>query len=193
MTMPEAMPNPCAECPFSRKSTPGWLGPLSGKQWVAAAHGEVAIACHMTIKDTDEEGNGDWSHPDIRQCRGAAIFRANVCKSPRDPEVAVGPADEERVFRWDDEFLSHHDSDLARFLEDERNDPTHVLCLEDDTYTLLDGAPADSIPCPVCEDLGRDPWCVQAVRISPCRNGAGCLDDDHHWGRGDHVKEVQSA
>lgn len=65
------------------------------------AHGEVAIACHLTI-----EVDGEWAG-NVKQCAGAAIYRANVCKSPRDPEIALLPQDKEKVFGFG-EFLEHH-------------------------------------------------------------------------------------
>lgn len=46
--------------------------------------------------------------------------------------------------------------------------------------------------CPVCESDNTG-----GVLISPCPVGAGrsgsgraCPDEDHHWGRGDHVKSL---
>ncbi len=72
------------------------------------AHGEDAIACHETIV-ADDNGDGDWGHPDLLQCAGSAIYRANVCKTPRHPEIAVGVADRDSVFGWLTEFLEHHD------------------------------------------------------------------------------------
>ncbi len=88
---------------------PGWLGPHTAEEWVAGAHGEDEIACHMSIKE-----DGEWDG--AKQCRGAAMYRANVAKRPRNPDVAVGPVDRELVFSRPDEFTTHHAS-LADFLE----------------------------------------------------------------------------
>jgi hypothetical protein len=64
----------------------------------------------MTIKRTDDDGYGKWDDPAIRQCAGSAIFRANICKSPRNPEVArADEADRVTVFGWDNEFIDHHE------------------------------------------------------------------------------------
>jgi hypothetical protein len=63
---------PCSDCPFSRESFRGWLGPATAEQWIAGAHGEGQVPCHV--------------HPNV-QCAGMAIFRANVCKVPRDEET----------------------------------------------------------------------------------------------------------
>lgn len=121
MTLPAATPNPCDDCPWRRNSIKGWLGPQTADEWLALAHADGPIACHQTIKHADENGEADWDDPGLRQCRGAAIFRANICKSPRDPEVARGPADRDRVFSWDNEFKGHHSSPLSQWLEDRRD------------------------------------------------------------------------
>lgn len=101
--LPTPTNKPCRECPWRRESAQGWLGPHTPEAWLEIAHGESPIACHMTVKSNDQ----DWS--ELRQCGGSAIFRANICKSPRHPNVAV--ADEQdttTVFAWDNEFLAHH-------------------------------------------------------------------------------------
>ena len=105
---PEPTAAPCAECPWRRVAAPGWLGPHDAWEWLEAIHGEGAIACHMTIKDTNDEGRGDWDHPSMRQCRGAAIFRAHVCKSPVNPSIETGPSDPDKVFVSNAEFVAHH-------------------------------------------------------------------------------------
>lgn len=109
MSLPEVTAKPCNDCPWRRNSLPGWLGPFNAGEWLLLAHGEAAIACHLTIADSDEDGNGDWNQPGMRQCAGAAIFRANICKSPRNPEIARLPQDRENVFSWNDEFIAHHE------------------------------------------------------------------------------------
>lgn len=103
--LPEVTAAPCVECPWRRESTPGHLGPHSAEEWALGAHGESAIACHMTIKRPIE---AEWDDPGLRQCKGAAIFRANVLKLPRDPAIAVGPRDTDKVFSNNAEFITHH-------------------------------------------------------------------------------------
>lgn len=109
LDLPPPVAKPCRECPWRRDSVNGHLGPHDARNWLAQVHGETAIACHMTIKTRDENGYGDWSHPAMRQCRGAAIFRRNVGKSPRDTAVPAGPRDTETVFATNDEFINHHE------------------------------------------------------------------------------------
>lgn len=65
------------------------------ENWVRDAHGEVRLDCH-TLSGA--------------QCAGAAIYRGNICKLPRDPAVLVLPADRDKVFKSPKEFRDHHDS-----------------------------------------------------------------------------------
>lgn len=112
MTLPDATPNPCNDCPWRRTSTRGWLGPFSASDWVSLAQSDMPVACHLTI-DRDD----DWEQPGVKQCRGVAMFRKNICKAPRDPAVVVGPRDTEKVFGRGTEFMDHHDNTpLANFL-----------------------------------------------------------------------------
>lgn len=94
---------PCDECPWRRASTPGFVGPHSAHEWREAIHSDAPIACHKTI--TAEGETTTYTH----QCAGAAIYRSNVHKLPRDPDVVTLPPDRERVFSRDSEFLEHHD------------------------------------------------------------------------------------
>lgn len=98
--LPDVVPQPCNECPWRKVALSGYLGPHSPKEWIRMAHGESAIACHKTIKVSES-----WEG--TRQCAGAASFRANVAKTPRDPSVAYGPARED-VFPDNQAFLDHH-------------------------------------------------------------------------------------
>lgn len=85
---------PCSDCPWARKALPGWLGPLQAPQWVQVAHGEGEPGCHT------RQGMA---------CAGIAIYRANVCKAPRDPEAFRLPANKTSVFATPAEFLAHHE------------------------------------------------------------------------------------
>lgn len=107
MNLPDATPKPCSDCPWRRNAVKGWLGPMTPEEWIQAAHSDVPIACHQTIKEANEEGVGNWEHPALRQCRGAASFRSHICKLPRDPGIETGPADP-NVFSTNQEFLDYH-------------------------------------------------------------------------------------
>lgn len=84
---------PCTDCPWARSSINGWLGGMTSAEWLAAAHGEERIDCHVF---------------DGAECAGAAIYRANVCKRVRDRTQLTLDPDEARVFRTPGEFAAHH-------------------------------------------------------------------------------------
>jgi hypothetical protein len=84
---------PCSDCPFRRDSLPGWLGGYEPDQYAQLAHSDERIDCHTKIGP---------------QCAGAAIYRENVCKSPRDKSVLLLPQNKEKVFGRMQEFLEHH-------------------------------------------------------------------------------------
>lgn len=90
--------SPCSDCPWRRDSLPGWLGEMSADEWWALAHGEGQADCHTQV-----QANGEgWA------CAGLAIYRANVCKAPRDPNAFRLPADRVKVFGFG-EFKKHHE------------------------------------------------------------------------------------
>lgn len=101
--LPEVRSTPCFDCPWRRNAVKGWLGPWSAEEWEQIAHGEAPIACHVTL-----DGDNGWNSDGVVQCAGAAIYRANVCKDPRDPAVATLPPDKELVFAFG-EFVEYHD------------------------------------------------------------------------------------
>lgn len=84
---------PCSDCPFRRDALPGWLGGNTAEDFVSFARGDEPYPCHTKIGP---------------QCAGLAIFRANICKSPRNPEALIAPQNKRLVFAWTDEFLKHH-------------------------------------------------------------------------------------
>lgn len=105
--LPEATKKPCRECPWRRVAAAGWLGPYDAQTWVELAHSETPIACHMTIDE--EETEGDWTAPDLRQCAGAAQYRKNVAMLPRNRDIAIAlNKDIDTVFTTPFEFIEHH-------------------------------------------------------------------------------------
>ena len=85
---------PCSDCPWARASLPGWLGTMTPDEWIAHAHGEGTAECHALLG---------------AECAGLAIYRANVCKSPRDPDAFRLPADRDAVFASPVQFKLHHE------------------------------------------------------------------------------------
>jgi hypothetical protein len=91
---------PCADCPFAKTALNGWLGANTLREWIAMIHGEAMIDCHCTTN---------------RQCAGAAIFRANLIKTPRHPEILQLPPDNGAlVFATDEQFIAHHTKPLRK-------------------------------------------------------------------------------
>lgn len=84
--------SPCKDCPFARTAVAGWLGAYSPDQYIAFAHSDHNIECHVI--------NGP-------QCAGAAIYRANTFKRVELPLLTL-PRDTETVFATPMEFLAHH-------------------------------------------------------------------------------------
>lgn len=93
---PKQHTRPCSDCPWRREAQPAWLGALSVEDWIQAAHGEAKIDCHI------HKGP---------ECAGAAIYRANVCKSLRDTSRLRLPPDRVAVFASPAEFRAYHGLD----------------------------------------------------------------------------------
>lgn len=90
---PKQHNKPCFDCPFGRISVPGWLAGSTPENWIAMAHGESRFECHTLLP---------------HQCAGSAIYRANVCKDPRDPTLLRLRGNRKLVFASPTEFLRHH-------------------------------------------------------------------------------------
>lgn len=86
---------PCSDCPWRRDSLNGWLGGSDVDQWLSEVHGECVMDCHVFTG---------------AQCAGAAIYRRNILKRPRDPEILQLDADKVRVFANPIEFKKHHEN-----------------------------------------------------------------------------------
>lgn len=84
--------NPCSDCPWTRKSLPGWLGGVPAEDWIRVAHSDTHVECH-TINN--------------QQCAGLAIYRRNVCKVVAPPLLTL-PKDKEKCFSTPMEFTAHH-------------------------------------------------------------------------------------
>ena len=94
---------PCTDCPFARTALAGWLGGLTRQEWVSLLHSDERIDCHAIIGP---------------QCAGAAIYRANICKLPRDKTLLRLQADRLLVFGSPIEFAEHHcDTSVTATLE----------------------------------------------------------------------------
>jgi hypothetical protein len=88
---------PCAECPFRKKSAPGWIG---GHQNVGEIIDIVEAGhkfpCHTRVNRFMEIQRECGCEPDFEEaceqsptCMGALSFLANCLKLPRNPYVAL--------------------------------------------------------------------------------------------------------
>ena len=111
---------PCAECPFRKDAAPGWLGGGEhglAEEYLRLAHSDQNVACHMS------PGHGTDDVTRMRACAGLALYRKNVCKTPRDPWAAraqemVGDEHRGEVFQTPKEFMDRHDTPVNRsFME----------------------------------------------------------------------------
>ena len=89
---------PCGDCPWRVDALPGWLGSNTPEEWLQAAHGEARVECHTLLG---------------AQCAGAATYRANVCKIPRDADQLRLPADRTGVFPTPMAFRAYHTDEDA--------------------------------------------------------------------------------
>jgi hypothetical protein len=108
---PKQHDKPCSDCPFARTALRGWM-PSPPMEWVMMAHGEGRIECHTLLPPASEgsrRGPGERKRAGY-ECAGAAIYRSNVCKSPRDKTLLVLPQDKKLVFVSPKEFLAHHET-----------------------------------------------------------------------------------
>jgi hypothetical protein len=97
---------PCSDCPMARSALNGWLGGSTPEEYAALAHTDERPECHV--------------HGNV-ECAGMAIYRANICKSPRTPGLTL-PADRAAVFASQSEFLAHHKAPLLA--EDRAQEPS---------------------------------------------------------------------
>ena len=98
-----AKKKPCDDCPWSKKSLPGWLGPHSLEEFQDFFNLDYPYPCHQTFEKPNEH-----------VCVGLAHTRNNSCKRAKLP----GPLKEmEDDLRGKDnecfdnlrQFMQHHD------------------------------------------------------------------------------------
>ncbi len=113
---------PCSDCPFRKKSLPGWLGPWQPWDLLRSVDADVPFPCHQTIAEDHEERG--QSLDQMQSCAGAALFLANRYKLSRDPSTARHQAllrqqddyveQKARVMSTENEFMLWHSADNLR-------------------------------------------------------------------------------
>lgn len=95
---------PCRECPFSRSIAPGFTGGADPAVYVGQALGPFLLPCHKDPRFAEERHS-----PELVQCAGAAIYRANIGAADRLPGAMLRcPPDPAAVFTSPAELLAHH-------------------------------------------------------------------------------------
>lgn len=76
----------CNECPFSKKSLPGWLASYSIEDFHAMMNAEVMFPCHMLMTEGDitvEEAQEAVQSGEMKVCRG---YMESMIKSAKMPK-----------------------------------------------------------------------------------------------------------
>lgn len=124
------MKKPCGECPFRKRSSPGWIGNYeSVKEIVDHVESDYKFPCHMDANALIDEdaGHGDMFERSMEAnelaspCIGGLQFMNNKCKLSRDKEIArvqreVGKNPD--VFSSVLEMVAHHDEKRKVVLRD---------------------------------------------------------------------------
>jgi hypothetical protein len=108
----------CNECPFSKKSIPGWLADYTVQDIMDFQNGEALFPCHKMMPDADldqEEVQQKIESGELKLCRGYVESVIKSAKSPRYNQVlkdAMAQAraeglSEESMPIW--EFKKHHE------------------------------------------------------------------------------------
>jgi len=102
---------PCRDCPFLRKSIPGYLGgEYTAEEFLAQHyHGEGINPCHPSVDYNQANWrDGFMAGTNGEKCRGQAEFFSNSLKRPKfETGIEDTPRNSE-VFDWLHEFRAHH-------------------------------------------------------------------------------------
>ena len=79
--MKTRLKEPCKDCPFKRRSIPGWLGPWTPEEVIAQVR-HTTFPCHKTIREGDNEDQ-------LESCAGAALWLNNTISLSRNRDVAT--------------------------------------------------------------------------------------------------------
>jgi hypothetical protein len=109
----------CNDCPFRRKSMPGWLGGSSPEGFVDCLQRDEPLPCHQTVDYDDPKWLEKWTAQEAgKMCAGALIFMANKAQRPRDREFPTMPPNKTDVFSNSVEFVRHHREAAIRSWDD---------------------------------------------------------------------------
>lgn len=121
---------PCNECPFRRKSLPGYVGGhTDASEIIDYGHEGIRFPCHMAVtslteefKDDegmDEEDAFNRATEEAPVCAGSIAFMNNSAKMSQDPKLKalqdqIGKRAD--VFNWPQEMMKHHHGPKAEYI-----------------------------------------------------------------------------
>lgn len=118
MSYRPACTRPCSECPFRRKSTPGWLGAATPQSFIIEISMERPLPCHTSIDYEIDDWSSAWATQQIGLiCAGSLILSANMSKLPRDRMFPRMRRNTKLVFSNHIEFIKHHEAAPVRSWE----------------------------------------------------------------------------
>ena len=104
--MKNNLTKPCNECPFRKKSLPGWLGGETTESTLDFVRHEADFACHKTRHKPETE---------MSRCRGFLMFTKKICTIPKyNAELAAAVKKIDHKSKQMDEilgiteFVPHH-------------------------------------------------------------------------------------
>jgi hypothetical protein len=121
----EPVPKICNDCPFRRKSAPGWLGNSSPEGFIDCIQRDEPLPCHQTIDYDDPHWLAKWmrQRDTGRMCAGALTLMANKLQRAHTPGFPTMPRDVENVFSNSVEFVRHHrEAAVHSWDDDDQND-----------------------------------------------------------------------
>jgi hypothetical protein len=113
--MKSDLTKPCKECPFRKRSPPGWLGPWEAEELLMVA-GRHDLACHMTV----HRGEDHTPMPHHQACAGAALHMNNKLQVAFHPSLVElqdklkDSPEAKNVFKDTTEYLMHHAPEILR-------------------------------------------------------------------------------
>lgn len=118
---------PCKSCPFRRDVTRGALGGGNPLTFIGQAYAGMWLPCHSLY--APGVSAKDQSAATCGQCRGAAIFRANLGVSDAMPPGILRDKPDDRVFPTAAHFLAHHEPALTLKDAEKVLTPDRILSL----------------------------------------------------------------
>lgn len=107
---------PCKECPYMKKSIPGYFGGHNPKAYAEALHIDTVVACHTKSKF---DNDGDLT--DMTMCIGHVLSQRKACKRSYHPDILEAWADPKvnalYEAKYDDilglDFYEHHKVEIG--------------------------------------------------------------------------------